>query len=104
MKLRGGASGDEAVDEAPEVKDVEDGRRGAVLAVGVHVSRCELVQEADKIVDVEEGRDRGVVAVGVAGPDFHAEVGVAAGSSPAAVGGIQRVPAAVARLSGLDRE
>src|SRR5690349_17816064 len=66
--LRGGAAGGEGGLEADEVVDVEDGRVGGVVAVGVGVAGGEAGLEADEIVDVEEGNlARGVVAVGVAG-------------------------------------
>src|SRR5438128_1914866 len=52
--------------EADEVVDVEGGRTGGAVAVGVGVAGGEAGHEADEVVDVE---DRGVgaeVAVGVA--------------------------------------
>jgi hypothetical protein len=47
------AAGGEAVVEAGEVVDVENGWDGGVVAVGVGIARGESVQEADEIVDIE---------------------------------------------------
>src|SRR5262245_11776001 len=60
------AAGREPLQEALEVVDVEDGGRGAAVAVGVGIARRELLQEALEVVDVEEGYGGAQVAVGVA--------------------------------------
>jgi hypothetical protein len=66
----------EAVDEAGEVLYVEDGWRGALVAVGVVVELLvgregqgggELGDEAGEVFDVEDGRGGAGIAVGVAG-------------------------------------
>src|SRR5262249_27648840 len=63
------AAGEEAVDEAGEVVDVEHGRQRAVVAVGVRVPGEEAVEETTEVLDVQE-RDHGAaVAVGVADRD-----------------------------------
>src|SRR5262249_33282731 len=52
---------------AGEVEDVEGGRDGGLVAVGVGVARGELVEEAGEVEGVESGGSGGEVAVGVAG-------------------------------------
>src|SRR3989442_381052 len=64
---RGRAAGGEGGLEADEVVDIEDGRRGGTVAVGVGGSGGEGGLEAHEVVDVEERHRRGLVAVGVAG-------------------------------------
>src|ERR1043165_5613352 len=66
-----GAAGGEAVQEADEVVDVEDGRGVAVVAVGVAVARGKLVEETDEVVDVEDRCDVAAIAVGIAGGNRH---------------------------------
>jgi hypothetical protein len=61
------------------------GGGGGEIAVGVRVGGGEALQEATEVVDGEEGRDGGLVAVGVAGgglraaPDGKVGTGQAAG-------------------------
>src|SRR5215831_678810 len=61
------APGRELVEEAGEVEDVEGGRGGGVVAVGVGVTGGEAVEEAGEVEDVEDGGCGAGVAVGVAG-------------------------------------
>src|ERR1051326_4970255 len=69
----------ELVEEAGEIQDVQDGRCGGMVAVGVGVAGRELVEEAGEVEDVQDGGDCGGVAVGVAGgaqlPGLVAECG-----------------------------
>src|ERR1051326_8313142 len=57
----------ESVEEAGEVQDVEHGRGGGSIAVGVGVAGGEAVEEAGEVQDVEGGRGGGAVAVCGAG-------------------------------------
>src|SRR5262245_66288484 len=60
------AAGGEAVHEAGEVVDVQQGRVARAVAVGVGIAGGETGLEAEEVVDVERGAGGTLVAVGIA--------------------------------------
>src|SRR4051812_26687370 len=100
--FRSWATGREALEEAGEVGDVEDGWGGALVAVRVGVRGRKPLEEAGEVGGIEDGGGGALVAVGVAG----AGDGGAGGGDQGAVlaaegeGGAARGPGDRADLEG----